>query len=74
MVLSIGDILTALVYIPVHIINVHWLYVKDPCIVYSIEQFIGVFLGTSATILTSIICMDRYFFMTDEDISVSIYW
>lgn len=65
MVLSVGDILTALVYIPTHIANVHLLtQVKDPCTVYSIEQFIGVFLGTSATILTSIICMDRYFFIS----------
>ena len=64
MILSIGDILTALIYIPVHVTNVHLSQVKDPCIGYSIEQFIGVFLGTSATILTSIICMDRYFFIS----------
>lgn len=62
MALSVGDILTALIYIPTHIIVVH-LASTNSCTGYSIEKFNGVFLGTSSTILTSIICMDRYFFV-----------
>ena len=63
MVLSVGDVLTALIYIPTHIIVVHFSS-EASCIGYSFEQFLSAFLGTSATILTSIICIDRYFFVT----------
>lgn len=57
--LSIGDILTASIYIPTHIIVVHFVP-GNSCIAYSIEKSIAVFLGTSAAILTTIICMDRF--------------
>ena len=63
MALSVGDILTALVYIPTHIINVN-VSLDVPCNGLGIEQFFTIFLGTSATILTTIICMDRYIFIS----------
>lgn len=63
MVLSVGDILTALIYIPTHIIVVHFSS-EASCIGYSIDQFLSAFLGSSVAILTSFICIDRYFFVT----------
>ena len=62
--LSVGDLLTALIHIPTHIIMVHLHQFEHPCKGYSAEQFLAVFLGTSATILTSFICIDRYFFIS----------
>ena len=70
MALSVGDILTALINIPSHIIAVH-LMPDDTCNVLGIEHFIAVFLGTSATILTSCICMDRYIFISRNRRSTS---
>ena len=64
MTLSIGDLLTALIHIPAHIIIVHISHLESPCKCYSIEQFLAVFLGTSATALTFFICLDRYFFIS----------
>ena len=63
MSLSVGDILTALVYIPTHIINVN-VSLDVPCNRLGIEQFLTIFLGTSATILTTVICIDRYIFIS----------
>ena len=70
MALSVGDILTALISIPSHIIAVH-LMPDDTCNMLGIEHFIAVFLGTSATILTSCTCMDRYIFISRNHRSTS---
>ena len=70
MALSVGDILTALISIPSHIIVVH-LMPDDTCNMLGIEHFIAVFLGTSATILTSCTCMDRYIFISRNHRSTS---
>lgn len=56
--LSIGDMFAALVLIPTHITVVH--LQKYPCIFYSIKHFLEVFLGTSATLLTLGMGLDRY--------------
>eukprot|EP00111_Clytia_hemisphaerica_P020373 TCONS_00060010-protein len=60
--LSIGDLLTALVHIPTHITFTH--LQRKSCIGYSMESFFAVFLGTSATIITSAMCLDRYLFIS----------